>query len=251
MLIIVSPTKTMKTNGKRIPTSIPTFSNESKRILEALRGLSCEEIASLMKVNEKIAKDTVEQYRRMTMNKEGTCAIETYDGLQFKYMMIATLLEQDMDYVQEHVRILTGFYGLLTPFDSIYPYRLEMQAKLRVKEDKNLYLFWKDRIAKECLHQLENDEEPYIINLASKEYEKVIRPFIPKENFIDILFKIEKNKVLKTESTQVKMARGRMVHYLTQHKITKISDVCTFDEDGYTYSKELSNTQQFVFVKHV
>lgn len=251
MLILLSPTKTMKTDGKYSPTSIPVFSNESSLILNELRKLSLEEIMKLMKVKEKIAKDCVEQYRRMKLNGEGTCAIETYDGLQYKYMKVNALFEQGIDYVQEHVRILSGFYGLLMPFDSIYPYRLEMQAKLSVKESNNLYLYWKDTIAKACLQQLENDEEPYIINLASKEYEKVIRPYIPKENFIDIIFKIEKNKILKTESTQVKMARGRMVRYMAKHNIKKVSDICSFDDDGYQYSEEYSNLYQFVFIKRL
>lgn len=239
----------MRTDGKRIPTDIPALCTYSKPILETLQTLDAEEIQTLMKVNEKIAKENQERFQQIQFDKRGTCALETYDGLQFKSIQLDTLDEEAWNYLQSHMRILSGFYGAVRPCDAIYPYRLEMQAKLAVDGQKNLYAYWKDRIAKHCLEACEHDETPMLLSVASKEYEKAIQPFVPKEKFIQLVFKIEKQGKLKVESTQAKMARGAMIAFLAKSKAQTLDDVKKFDTDGYAYEEELSDETSLVFVK--
>ena len=145
--------------------------------------------------------------------------------------------------MNHHLRILSGFYGIVRPSDSIYPYRLEMQCRFVTEDSKNLYDFWKDTIAKEL------PQEEFIINLASKEYDKSVRSYISKERFIDIIFYIKENDKLITRSTQVKQARGRMVNFMAKHKVENLEELTQFAYDGYQYHAELSNDTTFVFVK--
>ena len=249
MLILVSPTKTMRTDGKRRPTGLPALCTHSEKILEELKKLNEQEIQNLMKVNEKIAKENKERFQHIKFDEHGTCALETYDGLQFKSIQLEELDEEAWDYLQTHMRILSGLYGAVRPLDAIYPYRLEMQAKLSVDGSKNLYTYWHDAIANHCLDVCKDDDTPVLLSVASKEYEKAIQPYVPKEKFIQLVFKIEKQGKLKVESTQAKMARGAMIAFLAKSKAQTLDDVKKFDTDGYAYEEELSDETSLVFVK--
>ena len=198
---------------------------------------------SLMKINDKLAIQNVERFANMRFDKAGICALDAYDGIQFKAMQIEQLGEEEWQYLNHHLRILSGFYGIVRPSDSIYPYRLEMQCRFVTEDSKNLYDFWKDTIAKEL------PQEEFIINLASKEYDKSVRSYISKERFIDIIFYIKENDKLITRSTQVKQARGRMVNFMAKHKVENLEELTQFAYDGYQYHAELSNDTTFVFVK--
>lgn len=249
MLILVSPTKTMRTDGKRTPIGKPVLCTHSEKILEELKKLNEQDIQTLMKVNEKIAKENQERFQHIKFDEHGTCALETYDGLQFKSIQLEELDEDAWDYLQKHMRILSGLYGAVRPLDAIYPYRLEMQAKLAVDGCRNLYSYWNDTIANHCLDICKDDETPVLLSVASKEYEKAIQPFVPKEKFIQLVFKIEKQGKLKVESTQAKMARGAMIAFLAKTKAQTLDDVKKFDTDGYAYEEELSDETSLVFVK--
>lgn len=251
MLYIISPTKTMKQDGKRKPESIPMFLNQTKEIVKVLQSYSQEDLQGLMKIKEPLAMRVKEQFTSIVFNQLGTSAIETYDGLQFKYMDTSTWDEVDFQYALEHVRILSGLYGIVKPLDSIYPYRLEMQTKIQVAGCKDLYMYWEECISKELQSELQTQEEPYIINLASKEYDKVIRKHIHKEQFIDIIFQIEKKGKRKVEATASKMARGAMVRFVVKYKVQRLEQLYEFCEDGYQLDHELSNSSQIVFYKVV
>ena len=247
MIIIISPTKQMKMKEKQETNAVPVFVKESKKIVEVLKNLTIEDIQKLMKVNEKIAKENLLRYQSIAFDQHGSCAIHTYHGLQFQYMQLET--DEQLAYVQQYVRILSGLYGVVRPMDSIYPYRLEMQAPLSIGSVKHIYDFWGNQLANELTRELVSHEEPYILNLASKEYEKAVLPYIDNNQVIHIMFKLNRNGNLKTESTQVKMARGRMIHYLSLHQIVKLKDVKLFHEDGYQFKEELSDVTHYVFVK--
>lgn len=249
MLLFISPTKQMQPSSNHQPNEIPMLIAYSKQILQVLQKQSIANIQTLMKVNEKIAKENVERYQHIHLDERGSCAIDTYHGLQFQYMRLDT--QEQLDYVQKHVRILSGLYGVLKPFDSIEPYRLEMQAPLSVSDSKDIYEFWKDRLAIQLLEEVSTHSEPYLINLASKEYEKAILPYVPVDSVIHVSFKVRKQGKLKSESTAVKMARGRMIHFLSEHQIEQVEDIKFFDEDGYTFQKEMSDQHHFVFVKEM
>ena len=247
MLIIVSPTKQMKWYRERLPRDLPILSKNSQMILEELCKLNKDKIMTLMKVNEKIALENLERYRNIHFDKNGSYALFTYQGLQFQRMNIQD--ESQIAYLQEHLRILSGLYGVIKPLDSIYPYRLEMQAKLPVNDSKDIYDFWKDTIASTLQKELSNQELPIILNMASKEYEKAVLPYLPDDSYITLTFKIRKQGKLKVESTQAKMARGAMIHYLSTNQIEALEGVKEFNEEGYRFMKELSNEREFVFVK--
>lgn len=248
MMIIVSPAKTMKRECIHEVQDVPMLLAESKVILNVLETLSVSDIMKMMKIKEPLAQMTKNRFLEMRFDKLGTCAIDAYDGLQFKALHKKAYGKQEMDYLQKHLRIISGFYGILRPFDSVYPYRLEMQAKLAIDDTRDVTSFWNTKIADVLIQALKSEEEPYIINLASKEYEKVILPYLRKQT-IDINFYIRKDGQLKMESTQVKMARGQMICYLCEHHINTRSGVKGFDYDGYCYSEEASNEHRFCFVK--
>lgn len=247
MLIIVSPTKQMKWCKDHLPQDLPILSKNSQMILEELYKLDKDKIMALMKVNEKIALENLERYKDIHFDKNGSCALFTYQGLQFQRMNIQD--ESQITYLQEHLRILSGLYGVIKPLDSIYPYRLEVQAKLPVNGSKDIYDFWKDTIACTLQKELSLHKLPFILNMASKEYEKAVLPYLSDDSYITLTFKIKKQGKLKVESTQAKMARGAMIHYLSTHQIETLEGVKKFDEDGYQFIKELSNDKEFVFVK--
>lgn len=250
MIIILSPTKQMYTKNAMPPLTIPYFRDSSARLLEVLRQLSVQDIQRLMKVNEKIAIENVDRFKHISFDLQGTPAFTTYHGLQFKHMHMETFTEDNWCYVKEHLRILSGFYGLLHPFDSIFPYRLEMQCKLAVHENADIYAFWKDTIAQELKKEVSSHSDKRILNLASKEYGKVVLPFL-EHDVVSVVFYKMKDGKLKSESTQVKMARGAMVNYLVKHSVRNIDEVKCFSEHGYSYSEVLSDSHEYVFVKDV
>lgn len=247
MLVIISPTKQMKPYEGRTPYHCPKLIEDSKRIWNELKKLSIEDIKKLMKVNDKIAQENMQRYQDMKFDQNGSCALFTYQGLQFQYMRIET--EEEIAYLEKHLRILSGFYGMVRPLDSIYPYRLEMQAKLCVGGEKDIYAFWNHKLADMLMEEVKTHTLPKIIDMASKEYEKAVLPYLPQDVCLTLTFKIRKGEKLKVESTQAKMARGRMIHYLAVNKIETLDGIKEFCEDGYRYEAELSSEKEFVFVK--
>lgn len=153
--------------------------------------------------------------------------------------------DRQFDYIQEHLRIISGFYGLLRPLDGVAAYRLEMQAKLAVDGHNNLYDFWGDRLAKQLA-----SETDLILNLASKEYSKAITAYLPSSfRFLTCTFGEYKDEKIIEKGTMCKMARGQMVRWLAEHHITKPEDIKRFDDLGYTYAKECSTENNYVFMK--
>lgn len=247
MLIIVSPTKTMKENVVKAEEPL-FFSNISKEIMKELKILNVDEIKTLMKVNDKIADLNYNRYQIFTFDHQGTKAIEAYQGLQYQHMDIDTLDIKGKKFANQHLRILSGLYGVLKPNHVVYPYRLEMQAKLSVNQYKDLYELWKETVSDYLIRELDNHKEPVILNLASNEYSKVLNKHC-KNYMVTIQLKIEKNGTIKTETTQVKMARGRMVSYLLRNKVEALDTVKQFKEDGYQFEESLSDDHNYVFVK--
>lgn len=249
MLLLVSPAKIMRQNGLRKPERIPYFHTSSKRILEELKQLNIPSYITIMKVKETVAQENKKRFEELSFDMNGTCALETYDGMQFRSMQMNTAGEAVWSYLQEHLCILSGFYGVVHPLDSIYPYRLEMQAKLSIDNMQDIYHFWKNDLANYITDLCTRKQYTYIINLMSKEYEKSIRPYIDTTMWIDIVFYIQKNGVYKSESTQAKRARGQMVRWIGDHQCNTIEDIKVFNVDGYIYSKIHSNDHTLVFIK--
>lgn len=249
MLIVISPAKIMKTDGNRMPENRPVNRKEAAAIRDVLLTMSTQELMKKMRIKEPVALRNQQRYAQMRFDCFGTCALETYDGLQYKSMGLADMDETHWRYLEEHIRILSGLYGVVRPHDSIYPYRLEMQTNICVNEARNLYAFWNDTMALALCAELASHKEAYLISLASKEYEQCIQPFVPVEQFIQVHFYVVKQEKLKMESTQSKIARGAMVRYLSKHHIETLDGLKAFQEHGYCYDKELSDEHKIVFVK--
>ncbi|MDF9824884.1 cytoplasmic iron level regulating protein YaaA (DUF328/UPF0246 family) [Breznakia sp. PF5-3] len=248
MIILISPTKTMVENPNDT-YCMSEFFEISKSIMKALSGSSIEGLMKLMKIKEPLATQNHERFSNFSFDGKGTSAILAYQGIQYKYMQPASFNKEERQYAQKHLRILSGLYGILKPYDNIYPYRLEMQTKLSINEYKNLYALWKPIISKYIMEEIQKSEEPYILNLASNEYSKVLDEQC-KMYMITISFKVIKEGIPKNEATQAKIARGRMVHFLANKDVHTLDEIKQFHEDGYQYDETLSSVNEMVFVKN-
>ena len=245
MKIIISPTKQMKTELDHfLPESQPTFLTETKQILNALQQLSLAEAQCLWKCSDKLAIENYERIQSMSFNKGTTPSIASYTGLQYQYMAPDLFTEEALDYIQNHLRILSGFYGVLRPFDRIVPYRLEMQAPLAVARKKHLYDFWGQKI----YAALDFNRGP-VINLASQEYTKTITPYLkPTDQFIEVSFVSLIQGQPKVKATLAKMARGEMVRFMAENQIQTIEGIKKFDHPDYLFSEDLSTDTKIAFI---
>lgn len=252
MITIISPTKQMKqVSYSKITPSYPVLVDKILPILKTIRAYQPSEIADLMKVNEKIALQTFLDFQDtrieqvLTLNKElGTPALLAYDGLVFKNIEAEQFTTEELEFANQHLRILSGFYGVLRPFDLILPYRLEMQLKIKV-EEKNLYDYW----GKTLVDTLDAKEE-VIVNLASSEYSKAIKKYVKnKKQFITVDFLIEKDGQYKTLATWAKMARGEMVKTIIKEQLTQPDQLTLHTYQGFSFNKELSTDTTLIFVK--
>ena len=245
MKIIISPAKKMEIcNYDILSESTPCFIEKTQILYEVLRNLSYEDLKLLLSCNDDIALLNFERYAHMNLKKNLTPAILSYNGIQYKYMAPNVFNNNEFDYLKRHLRILSGFYGILNPFDGVVPYRLEMQAKLKFDNYKNLYNFWGDSIYKELT---KNDN--IILNLASKEYSKTVEKYLTsKDLFITCIFGTLKDSKIKIKATEAKMARGLMVRYLAENQIENVEKIKNFSELNFSYSKEHSTEKEFVFL---
>ena len=248
MRIIISPAKKMKTDTDSFAvTNIPVFIRKAENLLDILKFMSFEELKKLWKCNENIAKLNFERLHTMKLTKNLTPALVSYEGIQYQYMAPGVFSTEQLQYVEKHLRIISGFYGLLKPFDGVTPYRLEMQAKLKTESFKNMYDFWKDEIYKKIISETDT-----IINLASKEYSKCITDFLPSSNgikFITCSFSEMKNGKPIEKGTLCKMARGEMVRFLAENNIENPEDIKGFDRLNYSFSPNYSDEKTYMFIK--
>lgn len=246
MRIIISPAKKMNVERDSIPwRDLPCFLDRSQELRETLQRMSCEELKKLWQCNDQIAALNVQRLRELDLRTGLTPAILSYEGIQYQYMAPGVFTDLEFAYVQEHLRILSGFYGILRPFDGVIPYRLEMQAKLRMGDRKDLYEYWGGALAKEVCKDTD-----CIINLASKEYSICVSKHLPEGvRFISCVFGHEKDGKIIEKGTACKMARGEMVRFLAENQITDPAQIQTFDRLNYRFSPEHSNQDTCVFLQ--
>lgn len=245
MKIILAPAKKMNVNTDILEyKDMPVFMDKAKEILKYLQSKSYTELKKLWGCNDKIAEQNIERLKDMDLYNNLTPAIISYEGIAYQYMAPNVLEDDAFDYIQEHLRILSGFYGVLKPLDGITPYRLEMQAKADVKGHKDLYDFWGRLLYDEI-----RDDTGLIINLASKEYSKCIEKYLTDDDiFINISFvEMGTGGKLVTKGTYAKMARGEMVRYMAENLAQSVDDIKGFDRLGYSYRDDLSSDTELVF----
>lgn len=246
MNIIISPAKKMNVcNDDLLSDTVPPFMDKTEILYNHLSSMSYDELKKLLVCNDEIADLNFQRYKYMRLDSNLSPALLTYDGIQYKYMSPNTFSINDFRYARKHLKILSGFYGILTPFDGIVPYRLEMQAKMKSDEFKNLYDFWGDSIYKNL-----TSEDRTILNLASREYSKIVEKYITDDDtFITCIFGSLKEDKIKVKATEAKMARGLMVRYLCANNTEDINDVKDFSDMGFTFSEKHSNDSEFVFLR--
>lgn len=246
MKIIISPAKKMKVDTDSLPyQNLPIFIEETEKLRDWIRGLSYTEAKKLWACNDKIAEENFERFRDMELSESLTPAILSYDGIQYGYMAPSVFENRQFDYVQENLRILSGFYGVLKPLDGVTPYRLEMQAKVSLADCRNLYEFWGDRLYREVM-----DESRTVLNLASKEYSRCIEAHLQAgDRFISCIFgEMEKGRIVQ-KGVYAKMARGEMVRYMASRAVLQPEELKNFDWSGYRFREELSSPTEYVFIR--
>ena len=255
MITIISPAKNMKVDREGTkPLTLPHYIEEAKDIWKELKEMMPSDLQVLMKINDKLADDSFDRIQHMKFDMEGTSAIETYDGIQYKYMNPQNFSGKAKDFAQKHLRVLSGLYGVVRPYDSIYEYRLEMLTKLIVKNvetgvySKNLYDFWGRKLYEQLIEELEG--EKVIVNLASDEYGKTIKKYVKEPyRMITCHFKVYSKGQYRVQATAAKMARGSMVRYICEYQIDDPVKLKAFDWEGYRFEEILSSDEEYVFLQ--
>lgn len=246
MRVIISPAKKMKIDSDYLEYQyIPKLMTNTEKILTYLQGLSYEEAKTLWKCNDKIAALNYERVQKMDLYRSMTPAILSYEGIQYQYMAPGVFNEEELAYIDEHLRILSGFYGILRPLDGVVPYRLEMQAQCKDWQFKSLYDFWEDKLAQNLF-----SESKTIVNLASKEYSRCISKYLKDGiQWITCVFgELVDGKVLE-KGTFAKMARGEMVRFMAEKGITEVEEIKEFNRLAYRFCEDLSDENTYVFIK--
>ncbi|NND16461.1 MAG: peroxide stress protein YaaA [Eudoraea sp.] len=253
MKIVISPAKSLDLE-RPVPTNIysqPVLLQEAERLNSVLSKRNPRSLARLMGISESLADvnwQRNQDFQLPLTPDNARPAVFTFNGEVYLGLDPFTLSKDQIDQLQEKLRILSGLYGILKPLDLIQPYRLEMGTTLRYNRYRNLYEFWQKKITKALNEQLEDDE--VFINLASNEYFKAIDIKALKVPVITPVFKDWKNGQLKVLSFFAKKARGRMVRYILDHNADTLDTIRNFNYDGYAFSEEqTSDPLSPVFVR--
>jgi cytoplasmic iron level regulating protein YaaA (DUF328/UPF0246 family) len=254
MIVLLSPSKTLDfdKNSNEVPFTQPQFMTETKQLVSIMKKKKVDDLRSLMDVSEKIATLNVQRYREfdpefsLENSKQAVLAFkgDVYTGLQASDWNL-----EDLNFAQNHIRILSGLYGILRPLDLMMPYRLEMGIGLENSKGNNLYKFWGNKLTKKLQSELDETETPLVVNLASQEYAKAIDFKAIKGKVVHFQFKEERDGKLTFISFNAKKARGLMAHHIVTQRITNVEDLKAFSAENYLFNEELSSEAQFVFTR--
>lgn len=254
MLAVVSPAKKLDESAAKIDflTSQPVFEGQIQDLLSVAKDLTRADLRNLMGISENLANLNYQRYRQFSFPftlDNAKVAVDTFKGDTYVGLDAASLSDDELSYAQDHLRILSGLYGLLRPLDLMQPYRLEMGTKLRNPHGEDLYDFWGDKITKELSKQLDEQDDKVLVNVASNEYFKAVQVKNLEGKVITPVFKEIKDGVAKIISFSAKRARGMMARYMIQERIDKAEGLKDFTAGGYSYRSDLSNTSEFVFTR--
>lgn len=243
---IISPAKRMEEEREFLGAEgLPRFLPETEELLNLLRAMPYEALKKLLCCNDALAARAYEQFQAMDLRRDLTPALLAYRGIQYQYLAPGVLEDGDYGFLQTHLRILSGFYGVLRPLDGVACYRLEMQARLATDRGRDLYAFWGDRLAGALA-----EETDVILNLASEEYAKAVRRHLPpKTRLVDVVFGERTGDGIVEKGVYVKMARGEMVRFLTQSRAEGLEAVRAFTGLHYRFDRARSGEDRLVFVR--
>ncbi len=254
MLTILGPAKTIDTSPHGITErfSNPQYLQRAEELVKQLRSYSISELKNLMKVSDKLAVLNFERYAQWHTPytaEEGQQAILAFSGEVFNGLQARLLNESDLLFAQEHIRFLSGLYGVLRPLDLILPYRLEMGSKMTNPRGKNLYEFWKEIIPKHITEETGLQERRVLINLASNEYFKSLQPGSFPYEIITPVFKESDGAGFRNVTIYAKKARGMMLRFIIQNRINDPGYLQAFDADGYYFNNDLSSKKEWIFCR--
>jgi cytoplasmic iron level regulating protein YaaA (DUF328/UPF0246 family) len=255
MLIVLSPAKKLDFSKKFAleEYSIPVFRNEAQELVNILKKIKPEDLSSLMGISAKLADLNYERFLKWTKDhniNNSKQAILAFNGDVYEGLDASTLNTDSLNFINKNVRILSGLYGILRPFDPIMEYRLEMGTKLSNSRGNDLYQFWGDKITQQINKAIEeSDSEKVLINLASTEYFKAIKPGLLQYPVITPIFKEYKDDDYQFVSFFAKKARGLMARFAAEQKCTNAEQLKMFNLEKYAFSQELSFQNQWVFTR--
>lgn len=252
MLMILSPAKSLNMSAAdttHLQTQ-PEFMAQANELVELLRQFSPAEIASLMHVSDKLAVLNAERFASWVSEspiENAKQAVLAFTGDVYQGVGASTLNDNQLVYMQKHVRILSGLYGVLRPLDLMQPYRLEMSTKLANARGRDLYAFWNSTISEAIEADLKQQAQPVLVNLASEEYFKALKPVMPYAPIITPVFQDWSSGKYKVVSFRAKKARGLMVRYAAVNQIQDVVALKHFDSDGYAFDAAASGERTWVF----
>lgn len=254
MLLVLSPAKTLdfKTPVRTQQLNQPTFLDDAEELINQLKQLEPAEISSLMSISEKLAilnSNRLIDWQRPFTAENSKQALLAFNGNVYEGMAVESLSEADLSWANDHLWILSGLYGLLKPLDLIQPYRLEMGCRFKNLRGKNIYEFWGDKITQKLNQEQANKKTPLLVNLASNEYFKSIKPKLLNGEVITPVFKDWKNDKYKIISFYAKKARGMMAAYIIKNRIESAEQIKDFNVANYRYSAEKSTGKEWVFLR--
>ncbi len=254
MLSILGPAKTIDTSPHGITEThtYPQYMDRAEVLVKQLRNYSLSGLKTLMKVSDKLASLNFERYvqwLRSYSAVEGQQALLAFSGEVFNGLQARSLSEEDLLFAQDHIRLLSGLYGVLRPLDLILPYRLEMGTKMENPGGRNLYEFWKEIIPGKIIDETAQQESKVLINLASNEYFKAIVPGSFPYEIITPVFKETDGSGFRNVTIYAKKARGMMLRFIIQNRINKPEYLKAFDEEGYYFNNDLSTEKEWIFCR--
>ena len=252
MLVLLSPAKNMNFDPleRDLPATTPALIDETRILSKTTRGLTASKIKAMMGISDDLAQLNRERFQAFDAETPGEKqAAFAFNGEVYRGLDAASLSEDDLNWAQDHLRLLSGMYGTLKPLDSIHPYRLEMGRKLHTRRGESLYDFWGTLIAKDLNTAMEGEDEPVVLNLASNEYFKSVDKKALKAKVITATFKEEKDGQLRALMVYAKKARGMMARWVIENRTTDPADLVKFDAGGYRFTEDGSKPGDLLFTR--
>ena len=254
MLAVLSPAKNldMAPPALDLPTTQPALMKEASSLMRTTRGLSQKRIRALMSLSSDLAKLNYDRYHSFTLPFSDENALPSalmFNGDVYRGLGARTLSRDDLVWAQDHLAILSGMFGLLRPLDLLQPYRLEMGTRLKTRRGTNLYAFWGDTISKEITQRLGDHDDPTLVNLASGEYFKAVKPKAFKGRIVECVFHDWKDakRTPNVISFMAKHARGKMARYLIENRVNRAAGLKDFKVDRYRFQPKASTETRWIF----
>lgn len=254
MLTVISPAKTLdfESEPNTAKNSQPQFLDQSAELIETMRKQSPKKLSKLMGISPKLAELNAARYQDWSLPftpDNAKAAVLAFKGDVYLGLEVENYAERDFNFAQKNLRIISGLYGILRPLDLIQPYRLEMGTKIKNPGGADLYQYWNESLTARLSEELGEHRNKTLINLASIEYFKAIRPELLPGKVVTPVFKDYKNGAYKILSFFAKKARGYMASYIVHNRIQKPDDIKSFDVDGYRFNPDLSDESDWVFTR--